>query len=311
MIRENMNQIFLIIAVFISSVYASAQNDSITRDYNLEEVVVAATRPLSKLDNEGIITTVAGTPLQNLETVNDLLGYIPGVTNNNGSIEVVGKGQPIIYLNGRKILNLSVLGQLPAAKVKDVKVINNPGARYGGDVNAVIRISTLKELGDGFSLDARGVIGIRNYLYTKQFLNMNYRMKDLDIFASFDYNNSKSKGSRYDAQNYYGNNKRNSISETSAIRRNQMVDGKIGLNYSIGSKHSFGAYYQHSRKPTKVTTSGITSLILTGLMPIDSNMERHEKEKYYDNLIDAYYSGMWGKWAVDASFDYLWRNNNT
>ncbi len=98
-----MKQIILIIAVLISFVYGSAQNDSISnRDINLKEVVVSATKPLSKFDSDGIITTVAGTPLQTLETVNDLLGYIPGVTNQNGTIEVVGKGQPLIYINGRK-----------------------------------------------------------------------------------------------------------------------------------------------------------------------------------------------------------------
>ena len=156
-----MKQIFLIIAAIISAVYVSAQNDSISRDYNLEEVVITATRPLSKLDNEGIITTVVGTPLQTLETVNELLGYIPGVTNQNGSIEVVGKGQPVIYLNGRKLRNSSELGQIPASKVKEVKVINNPSVRYGSEVNSVIRISTVKELGDGFSLDTRGVAGAR------------------------------------------------------------------------------------------------------------------------------------------------------
>ncbi len=305
-----MKQIFLIIAAIISAVYVSAQNDSISRDYNLEEVVITATRPLSKLDNEGIITTVVGTPLQTLETVNELLGYIPGVTNQNGSIEVVGKGQPVIYLNGRKLRNSSELGQIPASKVKEVKVINNPSVRYGSEVNSVIRISTVKELGDGFSLDTRGVAGARHYLYTKEFLNMNYRMKDLDIFVGLDYTNSKSKGSRYDIQNYWGSKNRNSTSEISAIRRNQMLDGKIGLNYSTGSKHCFGAFYQHSYKPIKVNTSGKTSFSYNGMKPTDSDVMRHEKEIYSENLIDAYYSGAWGSWTIDAPFDFLWRKNN-
>ena len=176
-----MKQFFLVLTILVSSLYALAQNDSISRNHELKEVVVKATRPLSKFDTDGIITTVTGTPLQTLETANDILGYLPGITNQNGAIEVIGKGQPIIYINGRKLLNISELDHLPASKVKDVKVINNPGARYGGDVNAVIRISTVKELGDGFSLNSRATAGVRHYFYTKEILNMNYRTGGLDI----------------------------------------------------------------------------------------------------------------------------------
>lgn len=307
-----MKQIILIIAVLISFVYGSAQNDSISnRDINLKEVVVSATKPLSKFDSDGIITTVAGTPLQTLETVNDLLGYIPGVTNQNGSIEVVGKGQPLIYINGRKLHNLSELGQLPASKVKDVKVINNPGARYGGNVNAVIRISTVKELGDGFSLNSRAITGVRHFVYTKEFLNMNYRNGNLDIFTDVEYNTAKNKGSRYDTQSYWGDKKRTSISDVTAIKRSQMLEGKIGMNYSIGSDHIFGAFYQHTYKPTKSTSTGNTSFIFSDSKPTDSDVTRHENERYNNNLIDAYYSGTWGAWTVDAAVDFLWRSNNS
>lgn len=305
-----MKQFFLALTILLPSLCVFAQNDSISHNHELKEVVVKATRPLSKFDADGIITTVTDTPLQTLETANELLGYLPGVTNQNGAIEVVGKGQPVIYINGRKLRNLSELDQLPASKVKDVKVINNPGARYGGDVNAVIRISTVKDLGDGFSLNSLATAGVRHYFYTKEILNMNYRAGGLDIFADVEYDNSKSTGSQHSMHNYWGDNKQFSTSDVSSLRRYQMLEGKIGMNYSALSNHIFGAFYQHTYKPTKNSVCGSTSFVFNGMKPTDSDVGLHEDEKYFGNLVDAYYSGSWGSWSVDATFGFLWRKNN-
>ena len=59
----------------------------------LREVVVRATRPLAKLNSEGFVTEVKGTVLENLGFAKDVMGMLPGVLNNNGSIEVFGKGK--------------------------------------------------------------------------------------------------------------------------------------------------------------------------------------------------------------------------
>lgn len=306
-----MKYTFFILAVIISySIDVFAQNDTITRSNELKEVVVKATKPLTKFDSDGIITTVTGTPLQSLSTANELLGYIPGVVNNNGIIEIVGKGRPIIYINGRKLLNLSELDQLSASKVKEVKVINNPGARYSGDINAVIRITTERELGDGFSLSNRAVGGVRTYFYGKDYLDMNYRAGGMDVFATMGSDNGKGKGSRRDIQRYWGAHERINMSIVDACKHSKRLEGKIGLNYSSAFGHNFGAFYQNTFNPSKSNSTGISSLIVTETMPTEADKANIEDVKYYENLVDTYYSGIWGKWNVTANFDYLWRKSN-
>ncbi len=61
-----------------------------------------------------------------------------------------GRGNAIIYINGRLVRNSSEVGQLASSDIKEVQVINNPGAQYGADVNAVIKIVTKKPVGEGF-----------------------------------------------------------------------------------------------------------------------------------------------------------------
>lgn len=46
---------------------------------------------------------------------------------------------PIIYVNGRLLRDLSELDQLKSEDIKNVELITSPGARYDASVKAVIR----------------------------------------------------------------------------------------------------------------------------------------------------------------------------
>jgi len=305
-----MKKIFLIIVTLSFHGYLFSQNDTVPHKHELKEVVVTATKTLSRFDSDGFITTVTGTPLQSLTSANELLGYLPGVINNNGSIEVVGKGQPVIYINGRKLLNMSELDQLSAAKIKEVKVITNPGARYGNEVNSVIRISTVKDLGEGFSLANRAVVGIKDYFYGNDMLDMNFRTGGLDVFTTLVYNYNKGKGSREDIQYFWGSKERINSRNANARKHIQRLEGKIGINYVSANGHVFGAFYQNTYNPSKTNTFGNSSNTVNESIPTESKEENFRREKYYEHLVEAYYSGRWNKWDVTANFDYLWKKNN-
>ena len=110
----------------------------------LGEVVVKADLPKTRVKGDAMVTTVAGSILENAGTGNDLLNKIPGVSANEGDIKVFGAGTPEIYINGRKVRDKSELDQLASDNIKSVEVVNNPGSRYDATVNAVIRIQTKK-----------------------------------------------------------------------------------------------------------------------------------------------------------------------
>lgn len=303
-----MKQTLLIFALtVVIPFFAEAQNDTISKTKEMQEIVVSATRPLSKLDADGIVTTITNTPLQSLESASDVLGYIPGVISNNGSIEVVGKGKPIIYINRRKLVDYSELKRLPASKIKEIKVINNPGVRYESSTGSVIRITTVKELGDGFSMDTRSTLGFRDYVYGKEQINLNYRTGGLDIFAGAEYANIKAKGSSMITQNLWGTYHQFSTIGMDSRRRTQTLNGKIGFNYTTASNHSFGAFYQHIYSPIKSDANSNSSVFMDNLLETESDAYTHKRENGYSHLVDAYYSGNWGNWAVDATFNYLWK----
>ena len=123
----------------------------------LGEVVVKGSRPLVKMKDDALVTTVEGSYLSKTGTAGDVLGKIPGVISNHGGVEVLGRGTPLIYINGRQMRNQSELDQLSSDQIKDVEVVMTPGAKYDATVKAVIRIKTIRPVGEGFSFNSRTV----------------------------------------------------------------------------------------------------------------------------------------------------------
>jgi hypothetical protein len=87
----------------------------------LSEVVVKGSRPLVRMKDDALVTSVQGTYLAKVGTAYDLLDQIPGVAKNTDGIEVIGKGTPLIYINGRLMRNPSELDQLASSQVRTLK----------------------------------------------------------------------------------------------------------------------------------------------------------------------------------------------
>ena len=121
----------------------------------LGEVVVKGDLPKVQLKGDAQVTNVTGTILEKAGTGNDLLSKLPGVSAEEGTVNVFGSGTAEIYINGRKMRNASELDQLSSDNVKRVEVVRNPGARYDATVKAVVRIYTKKAQGEGFGFNNR------------------------------------------------------------------------------------------------------------------------------------------------------------
>ena len=156
----------------------------------LGEVVVKAHLPQYKKTHEGLLTNVAGTVLGKMGTAEDVLKHVPSIVKKKDGYEVVGKGTPIIYINGRKMQDISELDNIKSSDIKSVEVIQNPGATYDASVNAVIKIKTIKKKGEGFGFDTRSVYWYNKHDNTIQQVNMNYRHNGLNLFATYKFSDA-------------------------------------------------------------------------------------------------------------------------
>lgn len=167
----------------------------------LNEIVVNATKPSTKLEGAALVTNVAGTYLSRLSTADEVLGWLPNVYGQNGKFEVFGKGKPDIYINGRKISGSFELEQLDADKIKEVRVISNPGPRYGGSVKSVIEITTVRNPFEGLGVRVRERMRFSNYFCSLSQLNLAYQTGKFDFRLVSLFNRDKMKfGSTSDSR---------------------------------------------------------------------------------------------------------------
>ena len=279
--------------------------------YKLNGVEVKGQRPLVRMKDDAFVTTVEGSYLAKMGTGNDVLGQIPGVLRNGENIEVIGRGTPLIYINGRQMRNPSELDQLSSDQIKDVDVIMTPGAKYDATVKAVIRIKTIRPVGEGFSFNSRTVAGVNHYVYGLEELNLNYRTGGLDIFGMAEYENRRSRQTNDSRQDTYLQSHYQQSSLMHYYNKNQMLAGKLGFNYMLNDKHSIGMTYTVTSRPNSQTSDYFTTMLIDkqtddqiiGRGKVDGGDIQH--------IISGYYAGQTGKWSLDANADVLFQKQNS
>ena len=86
--------------------------------------------------------------------------------------------------------DLRELKQLKLSDIKSIDVIIAPGASYNAEVNAVIRIKTLKPQGEGLSVMATSQTVKNNTWNNYQDVTLKYRTGGLEAFANVALDNS-------------------------------------------------------------------------------------------------------------------------
>lgn len=109
--------------------------------YKIGEVIVEGRRTAIKIDNGKTILQVAGSSLGNLFDITTILSRAPGVNATDDGISVLGRGNPLIYIDGR-VATYSELKVLPPTDILSIEIDRNPSARYNASAKAVIRVKT-------------------------------------------------------------------------------------------------------------------------------------------------------------------------
>lgn len=276
----------------------------------LGEVIVKGNLPKTRIKDDALVTTIQNSALSHSGTANDVLGRVPGVIKNGESIEVLGKGAPLIYINGRQMRNSSELDQLSSASIKDVEVVTTPGAQYDASVNAVIRINTVKPVGEGFGFNSRTMLGVAHYVYGLEELNFNYRKNGFDLFGMLEYENNRDRQNNTMEQITYAKSMIHQATDSRRFNQSPLYAGKMGMNYIFNEHHSIGFIYDFSFRPTTTRNNSNTTLSINDLLEnelINSDTTNHYNRQH---LVSGYFSGNWGKWQLDINADILWNNQD-
>lgn len=279
----------------------------------LGEVVVKSSLPKTILKNGGMTTTVAGSVLEKAGTMEHLLDRIPNVSAQNGNINVFGRGEPIIYINGRQMRDRSELDRLSSDNIKSVEVIANPGARYAASTKAVIRITTKKILGDGFGFDAttEGSYDEKKNAGGYARLNLYYRRNGLELGA-YAYGSKQSSPDEKDLQQMtYLDKTWNQQDKTRWKNKAETFSSRLNASYQFDDNNSLGASISFLRNP-KLQTDGKTegSMLRDEVLTETYTSIRSEFGQNSNWSSNIYYVGKVGKLGIDFNTDWFWSKGN-
>ncbi len=279
----------------------------------LGEVVVKSSLPKTILKNGGMTTTIAGSVLEKAGTMEHLLDRIPNVSAQNGNIKVFGRGEPIIYINGRQMRDRSELDRLSSDNIKSVEVIANPGARYAASTKAVIRITTKKIQDDGFGFDAttEGSYDEKKNAGGYARLNLYYRRNGLELGA-YAYSSKQSSPDEKDLQQMtYLDKTLNQQDRTRWKNKTETFSSRLNASYQFDDNNSLGASISFLRNP-KLQTDGKTegSVLRDEVLTETTTYIRSEFGQNSNWSSNVYYVGKVGKLGIDFNTDWFWSKGN-
>ena len=292
------------------------KKDSVNYSLNLQEFVVKSTAPRTKMRNGAMVTRIVGSPLESAGSVEDMLSRVPGMMRMGGQLQVIGKGSPIYYINGRKVQDLEELKRLRSQDIREVEVVNSPGAAYDASVNAVVKIKTRRQQGEGLSgrfdvSDEQALKSGNNNLAST--LNLNYRHEGLDFFGGVTFQNDYLDGYRsLLEQNTYLKQNTNSIvshTQTGYTQSDQKFSRMFfnaGVNWQLDDDNFIGVKLERGIWLKNRYWFEMEEDVLRNGMKED--YLKSESDIKYKNpntlLVNAYYNGKIGKWGIDANVDY-------
>ena len=276
--------------------------------YTLGNVTVRGERPNYQMGGHGLTVNVQGTMLSEAGTANDVIALLPGVDGNNGSFKVIGKGTPLIYVNGRLLHSTAELDRLSSKDIASIELDTNPGAKYSATVSAVIHIKTVKKAGDGFSGSGRLRAKQGHYGSTSEQVSLNYRTNGLDIFGEVSH------GFSHLYQEQRGNNQSQTSADYWQELQNMLIKSKyhtlsltLGVNYQISDNHSVGVRYDTGKDAIGHSSNWpMTETVYKNGEQIEHTQYETEVNRTYpfSHLLNAYYNGKAGKLGIDFNTDY-------
>ena len=280
--------------------------------YMVKGVEVKGEIPQYKMTSGGMTVDVQHSILHDVGTADDLLSMLPLVKARNGKYEVLTKGEPEIYINNKKVRDPIELKQLKSADVKSVDIITAPGAKYNAEVNAVIRIKTLKTQGDGLSLMASTQTWKKNKWNNYDDLTLKYRTGGMEAYANVALDNGHySNDQNIDQELHISKDLFNVHAELPVRSSWTQLDYQAGLSYDFNTDHSIGLSFSSQKNFYNRFSSDMEQRYLkNGTFDGDVRLltDIREKDKPVWEL-NTYYIGKIGKLGIDLNATWLRRES--
>lgn len=276
-----------------------------------EVEVKAGKRQAFKMQGVSLTASIASTSLGNLPSVINMLAALPFVSATQQSVEVQGRGTPIIYYGHQRISQEELL-RLNPKDVKDIEVILVPDASYPAGTPAVIKIKP------------KSLLSRRLGVYTQQSITKDKEWGYRSMVQGY-YDTPKMSlklgGQLMSNPSYLEQELRSQLTDearptTQSLKNQQNIRNSPGVAwadavYRLSDKHEVGGKLQIVRLlGLDVDVNIQTELSLASGVEKRYNSklikEQENPMTYY--LLNGYYHGTLApKWTVHAEGNYYQR----
>lgn len=212
-------------------------------DNNLEldEVKVSYVKPMFERTMDGIKVNVDGTQLEQLNTLFDVLKASPRLTSpDEESIEIIGRGSPLILIDRQAIISNEELKAIPASQVDRIEINTNPSSKYKaqGSGNGVIEVFTKNFALEGYRANISAGGGINTQKKPGANLNggFSYKKKKFTMNAYI--------GGNYSSSNSFGSN----TGATTDSTNRSLTSTYESDNYNIWQYYNLKSAYKFNDK---------------------------------------------------------------
>ena len=281
--------------------------------YTIKGVVIKGEIPQYKMTSGGMTVEVHNSILKDVGTADDVLSMLPRVQGEDGNFTVFAKGTPEIYINNKKVQNARELKQLKSTDIKSVDIITSPGAKYNAEVGAVIRIKTLRQQGDGMSVEAYSQVKRNNKWTTYDDVTVKHRKRGLEAFGTLEFTNGNHSEDNTVTTDTRANGNHVSILQyaPNTFWYTEM-SGKMGASYEFDEDNSIGFSYELNGSLYQ-GGEAVCEQTITRNNAQEGNIDQFMGITAADrphHAANIYYVGKAGKLGIDFNGSWIWKKTS-
>ncbi|SEE24750.1 Outer membrane protein beta-barrel family protein [Tenacibaculum sp. MAR_2010_89] len=222
----------------------------------LSEVEITASKKVIENKNGNIIINVAKTRLSKESNTLDLLSKLPRIqiASNKSSIEVIGKGNPLIYI-GHQRISIDDLNNLSVSQIEKIEIINNPSSKYEAEGRSLLLITLKKEIQDGMKISVTETTSFKKHFNNYLNASTNFKHQKARFNLNISFNNLKIwESNSADYQIPYKGISSDYLVVAKTNRKQAIIQGSFSYQFNKNNHLSVNSNLRTQKEPFTINT---------------------------------------------------------
>jgi hypothetical protein len=278
-------------------------------EVQLKEVVVTEKKEIFKNINGTLIVNVANSVLSEEPTMVSLFTKLPGFISSKGILEVLGKGEPVFYINGMKVQNADEINAINVNDVNKIQLISNPDSRYDANTKYVVKIF-LKDKSDGFAIQTSTNINQSVNLSKEGNIEISYKKHKFSSSAYYSYSENKNTVNQTPKMSLASDTLWSYLSYRKSHPQYKKHNYKLYLDYKLDSVNTIGLQINGQHLNHFEMSNEQDSVLVNGEPYLSFLTNSMLTTKINNNHINLFYSLKTEHFNSDLNLDYVGYNNS-